>query len=117
MRNEAYGLALVGAVVSVLLILELLRRRKLSEKYAVIWLVLGSVIVVLAVFPELLEHMADLVGIAVPANLLFFGAAFALLLVCLQLSAETTRLEDKTRTLAEEIALLRQQRDEPPSGA
>ncbi|MCW2615914.1 MAG: hypothetical protein JWN08_2908 [Frankiales bacterium] len=107
--SEGYGLALLGAVCSVVLILELLRRRKLSEKYAVIWLALGTVIVVLAAAPSLLEAMAGAVGIAVPANLLFLGSAVALLLVCLQLSAETTRLEDETRSLAEEVALLRQE--------
>ena len=107
--NDGYGLALVGAVVAIGLILELLRRRQLTEKYAVIWLALGLAIVVLAVRPGLLDAAAELLGIAVPANLLFFASALALLLVCLQLSWETSRLEDETRSLAEEVALLRQE--------
>lgn len=114
--SEGYGLALGGAVMAMLLIVELLRRRKLSEKYAVIWLLLGLTIVVLAAFPALLIGMADLVGIAVPTNLLFLGSALALLLVCLQLSAETTHLEEETRALAEEVALLRQELDDVRRG-
>ncbi|MCW2779211.1 MAG: hypothetical protein JWN17_2936 [Frankiales bacterium] len=107
--KEGYGLALVAAVVAMVLIVELLRRRQLTEKYAVIWLTVGLGIVVLAVSPGLLTRAADLVGVAVPSNLLFFVAGIVLLLVCLQLSFETSRLEDETRSLAEEVALLRQE--------
>jgi hypothetical protein len=106
--NQVQALAVVGAVVAVALIVELLRRRQLTEKYAAIWLVLGAAIVLLAVWPALLTQVSRLVGIAVPSNLLFFGAAFVLLFVCLQLSREASRLEEETRTLAEELALLRQ---------
>lgn len=107
--TQVYTLALVGALVSVVLIIELLRRRQLTEKYAVIWLVLGVGIVLIAVWPGLLTAAAKLAGVAVPSNLLFFGAAFVLLFVCLQLSREASRLEEETRTLAEELALLRQE--------
>jgi hypothetical protein len=107
--TQVYVLALVGALVAVALIIELLRRRQLTEKYAVIWLVLGVSIVVLALWPRLLEAASEAVGIAVPSNLLFFGAAFVLLFVCLQLSREASRLEEETRTLAEDLALLRQE--------
>lgn len=106
--NQIQSLAIVGAVMAVGLIIELLRRRQLTEKYAAIWLVVGAIIVLLAVWPQLLTRGSRVVGIAVPSNLLFFGAAFMLLLVCLQLSREASRLEEETRTLAEELALLRQ---------
>lgn len=106
--TQVYTLALVGALLAVVLIVELLRRRQLTEKYATIWLLLGAGIVVLALWPGLLTAVSGAVGVAVPSNLLFFGAAFVLLFVCLQLSREASRLEEETRTLAEEIALLRE---------
>ena len=89
----------------------MLRRRHLSEKYSVIWLLVGLGTVALGLRPSLLTAAADLVGVAVPANLLFFVAGIVLLLVCLQLSFETGRLEAETRTLAEEVALLRHELD------
>lgn len=107
--TDAYVLALLGAAVTLVLIVELLRRRQLTEKYAVLWLGVGVGIVLLAVFPGLLVAAADLLGVAVPANLLFFVAGIVLLLVCVQLSFETSRLEDETRSLAEEVALLRRE--------
>lgn len=106
--TQVYTLALIGAVLAVAIIVELLRRRQLTEKYASIWLLVGAAIMVLAIWPGLLATVSDLVGIAVPSNLLFFGAGFVLLFVCLQLSREASRLEEETRTLAEELALLRQ---------
>lgn len=106
--TQVYTLALVGALVAVVLIVEMLRRRQLTEKYAGIWLVVGLSIVAVGVWPGLLEGLSRAVGVAVPSNLLFFGAAFVLLFVCLQLSREASRLEEETRTLAEELALLRQ---------
>ncbi len=102
-----YALGIVAALATALFVLELLRRGILREKFAALWLLVSSVLVVLAVFPQVLTWAASLVGIAVPANLLFFLAAVLLLLVSVQLSYEVSRLEARTRRLAEELALLR----------
>jgi hypothetical protein len=95
----------LGAVASMF---ELLRRRQLKEKYAVLWLGVGIGMLVLGGFPVVLNKVADAVGVKDPPNLLLFAAALLLLLVCVHLSWEASRLEEKTRTLAEEVALLRQ---------
>jgi Uncharacterized conserved protein (DUF2304) len=60
-----------------------------------------------SVFPDILRWAADLVGVEVPANLLFLLAAVLLLLVGVQLSYEVGRLDIRTQRLAEEVALLR----------
>lgn len=85
----------------------LLRQRKLKEKYAVLWVIVGLLIIVLAGFPQLLGWASDLAGFAVPANLLFTLAIFLVLGVCLHLSLEISVVEDETRALAEEAAILR----------
>ena len=97
---------MMGALV-LLLVIELLRRRQLREKYAAIWLAIGTVAVVIAVFPPVLDRATRLLGFAVPANLLFFGGGLVLVAISMQLSLEIGRLEDKVRRLAEESALLR----------
>lgn len=102
-----YELGLIGATVSLVTIFEMLRRRKLREKYAVFWVILAMLIVVIAIFPGVLSSAADVTGVQVPSNLLFFVASLVLLAVNVQLSSEVGRLEDKVRTLAEEIGLLR----------
>jgi hypothetical protein len=102
-------LGVLGSIVTLTLLFEMMRRHRLREKYAVFWAVVAVFTLVVAAFPALLGWAADLVGVAVPANLLFFAASMLLLVVSVQHSSELGRLEERTRTLAEEIALLRLQ--------
>jgi hypothetical protein len=102
-----YVLGLIGSLVTLTLLFELLRRRRLREKYAVFWAVVAMATLVIALFPSTLTTAADLVGVEVPANLLFFGASMLLLGVSIHQSYEMGRLEERTRTLAEEVGLLR----------
>jgi hypothetical protein len=105
--TKTYILGLVAAGATTFFIIEMLRRGILREKYAALWLVVSSTLMLFAIFPGLLTGLSDLVGIAVPSNLLFLMAAVLLLLVSVQLSYEVSRLEARTRRLAEEVALLR----------
>ena len=99
-------LGVVGAVLTLVVLFEMLRRQRLREKYALIWVVVALVTVLLVIFPGLLDRASSLVGVQVPANLLFFAASMMLLLLSIQFSYEIGRLEERTRTLAEEVALL-----------
>ena len=100
-------LGVVGSLVVLVALLEMMRRHRLREKYAVIWFLVAAGVLTLAVFPGILTGTADLVGVEVPVNLLFFVGSLVLLVLTLQHSYELGRLEEKTRTLAEELALLR----------
>lgn len=104
--SSSFTLGLIGAVAILVVLFEMLRRQRLREKYALIWAVVAVGTVVLAVFPGVLTWAADLLGVQVPSNLLFFAASMLLLVMSVQLSYEIGRLEDRTRTLAEEVALL-----------
>lgn len=101
--------AFLLALAIVALVVEMLRRKKLREKYAVLWLVVGVATLVLAAFPRLLNIVAEFVGVQLPSNLLFTMSILMLLGVCLHLSWEISVVEDETRTLAEEVAILRSQ--------
>lgn len=103
--------SIVVAVGMVLAVLIMLRSSKLREKYAILWLVVGGLTIVLGIFPGLLDWAAGLVGIRVPANLLFALSIVLLVGVGLHVSRELTVLEEETRTLAEEVAILRQSVD------
>jgi hypothetical protein len=95
------ALAIVGLVG------EMLRRKKLREKYAIWWLVVGIATLILAAFPQLLGYVAQAVGVQLPSNLLFILSILMLLGVCLHLSWEISVVEEETRALAEEVAILR----------
>lgn len=100
-------ITLVIALAAFVLVFELLRRRKLREKYAALWIVVAGVVVVLSVFPGLLVRAAAVLGVAVPSNLLFLMSLLVLFAVSLQLSREVGTLEEQTRRLAEEVGALR----------
>jgi len=99
--------ALLGALVTLAFMFELLRRRRLREKYAGLWIVVALLVLVGAVFPGITEWLSALVGITTPVNLVFFLGLLVLLVVCVQISAEVSELELENQTLAEESALLR----------
>ena len=105
-------IALVAAVVTLSVIIELSRRSQLRNKYTVVWLLVGLVIAVFAVAPGMFNYIAHSLGVKSPPNLLVVVAALFLLMVCVYLSWEAGRLEDKTRVLAEEVALLRNELEE-----
>ncbi len=105
--SSTYLVALVGSLLVLTGIVELLRRRQLGEKYAVLWLVVGVILVVFTAIPNLSIWLAHSLGVAVPTNLLFFVGILFLVGVVLHLSWEVSRMENETRKLAEDQAILR----------
>ena len=117
MSTVTYVFGITAAIVALLAIIELMRRTTLRERHAVWWLIGGVFALVVAVFPQTLTWIADLLGVAVPANLVFFVAIGLLFLVCLQYGAELTRVEDDMRMLAEKSAFLEQRLEVLERGA
>lgn len=106
MTVASYIFGVLSAVLTLTVVIEMLRRRRLRERHAIWWLIAGTLALVIGVFPDTLIWAAGLVGVAIPLNLVFFVSVAVLFLVCIQHSAELTVLEAKTRTLAEKTALL-----------
>ena len=104
---SGYYFALASCMALVLFLVVLLRTRRLREKYALTWIVVALGVCVLGAFPRVVESITSAVGVETPSNLIFALALIVLLGVCIQLSVEITGLEEETRTLAEELALLR----------
>ncbi len=98
--------ALAGAALLLVGVLELVRRRRLMERYALLWLLSGSVLLVLAALRGALSDIARLLGIAYPPNALFFVAFAFVLLLLLHYSTVISRLTDQTKVLAQRLALL-----------
>jgi hypothetical protein len=106
MSLRAHILVIVVTAATLFFILRLVRRHRLRAKYSVLWVSLGAGLAVLATAPGLLEWFSDLVGIRTPALGFLLLAITFLLGLSLHFSWELSRLEDRTRRLAEECALL-----------
>jgi hypothetical protein len=105
MTVTSYVFSIVAALLTLVVVIELLRRGHLRERHALWWIIAGIFALIAGIFPSTLAWAASLVGVAVPLNLVFFVSIAILFLVCLQHSSELTKLESKTRALAEQVAL------------
>jgi hypothetical protein len=101
---------------SLLFILRLVRQRKLRGKYALLWVGVGVLLFGFAIVPDILVPIADWVGVAYEPAVFFMVAIAFLFLMVVHFSFELSRSEERTRVLAEEVALLRSRMDaqDPP---
>jgi hypothetical protein len=112
--------ALVGQRVEVIIvailictvIFELVRRKHLMERYAILWLVLGVTVFVLAAWKGLLTSISHVAGIYYPPATLFAVAFLFVLALLLHFSIVLSRLSDQNKILAQRLALLQQQMEE-----
>lgn len=110
---------LVAVAVSLgylLFIARLVRRRQLREKYAMLWMAVGAAVVVVSLSRETMDSVARKLGIQYGPTILFLVAIMFLMAVVAHLSYEVSRLEERTRKLAEELALLRPRKPVAGSG-
>jgi hypothetical protein len=102
--------SIVGAVAALLLlliILELIRGRRLKERYALLWLVTGVVLLVLSAWRDGLNTIAGWLGVETyPPAVLFAVTTLFILLVLLHYSTVISKLTDENVELAQRIALL-----------
>lgn len=109
MSTKLQIIAIVVSSALLIVILELVRRRRLSERYALLWLGSAAVLLVLSAWSDLLNRVADLVGVATPTNMLFAVAFGFVLLLLLHFSVTISRLSEENKLLAQETARLDQE--------
>jgi hypothetical protein len=104
-RLQLLAIGASGALLLVLL--ELVRRRRLLERYALLWLLSAAVLLALSVWSPLLDWLAkDVFGIKYPPNALFAVAFGFVLVLLLHFSLAVSRLTDQSKVLAQRLALL-----------
>jgi len=113
--------SIVGVVASLLLILvvlELIRGRRLKERYALLWLATGAVLLVLSAWRGGLNTIAGWVGVSTyPPAVLFAVATLFILVVLLHYSTVISKLTDENVDLAQRVALLEEQVGRLEAGA
>lgn len=106
-RVQIASIAFAVAVLAV--VFELVRRRKLSEKYALLWMTAAAALLLLAAWQQLLYKISHAVGIYYPPTTFLVIAFGFVLLLLLNFSTASSRLADDTRLLAQRVALLEAQ--------
>lgn len=106
---RAQIIAVVIVLAIFLLILDLVRRRRLVERYALLWMGAAFVLLVLSIWTRGLDVLADVMGIQLPANAIFILAFAMIFLLLLNFSVATSRLSEETKILAQESGRLEQE--------
>ena len=87
------------------IIVNMIRKKALELRYALAWLAVGAGVLVLDVFPGLMEVISKTLGIASPINMLFFfGFCFSLIIIFV-LTIAVSRMSIRIKELAQEVAL------------
>lgn len=102
-------LALTLAISMLIIVVELVRRQKLREEYAFLWIGTAIVLMALALNSNILGWLGEITQAASPLSILFFGAHVFLMMVALQFSVRLTKLTFRSKTLGQRLALLERQ--------
>jgi hypothetical protein len=109
-RLQIVSVVAMAAVFA--LVFELVRRRRLMERYALLWLFAVTALLALAVWGDLLEAFARLVGVAYAPSALFAAMLGFVTLLLLHFSLVISNLADQNKLLAQRMALLARRVDE-----
>lgn len=109
------AIAIGGSLIVLLMVIELVRRRRLKEEYSVLWIVTALVLLVLSVWYQLLVKITDLIGAVLPTSTLFFFGLIFVMLMLLHFSVRVSLLERRITALAQEVGLMNARRspDDP----
>jgi hypothetical protein len=102
-------LALVMAVGLLIFIIETVRRRKLREEYAWLWVLIGIIILVLSLWEESLRAITGFLGIELPINTVFFFGLMFVVFINLHFSVKISQLTNQVKRLTQELAIKREE--------
>lgn len=98
---------IICLVIVAIYIIRMVRHKKIDFKYSLAWLFIELCILVLVIWPVLLEKLSDKLGIASSMNMLFFFGFTLAVVIIFSLSISVSKLSDRVRKLSQEIAIIR----------
>jgi hypothetical protein len=106
MNSQSRILAVAISLCLLFFIFELVRRKKLKEKYALLWLFSGGIILIIATFNNILQRITNLLGIILPINTVFFLGILFIILINIHFSLVISNLSEQNKKIAQKLSLL-----------
>ena len=103
-------LIVVITLLAMFYVINKIRNKGIELKYSLVWLALGTGIIIFTCFPKLTTWLAHVLGISQPMNTLFFAGFCFMLPIIFSLSVSVSRLSNKVKRLTQEMALLEEQK-------
>lgn len=105
--NTTNRLLVIGfSLFLMVLILIFVKEKKLKEKYAILWLISGGIILMLSIFTGMLNWITSILGIVLPSNAVFFFGILFIILINLHFSLVISNLSENLKNIAQKLALL-----------
>ncbi len=102
-------IAMIASIALFIYILYLVRNKRIKEEYSILWIFSSVIFIFFSIWRHGLEAFAKLVGIAYPPAALFLILLLAIFLILIEFSRIISKLADRTKTLAQEIGLLKEE--------
>lgn len=102
---KAQILICIVLLITLAVIVNMVRKRSLELKYVLVWIGCDIVLFILTLFPKLMQHLADFLGIYSPVNMIFFMGFILSLVIIFTLTVALSRVTARVRKLAQMIAL------------
>lgn len=100
-------ISIAGSIIFLLIILSCVRQKKLNEAYAILWVLIGIVVLGVSIVPNVLRMSAQLLGIVYPPAVLFIVLLFGVFVILFQYSILLSKNQERISRLVQEVALLK----------
>lgn len=110
---------IIAISISILFLLyigRLIIKGKLREEYSILWVACTFVLILFSFWRDGIDIVSRILGIAAPPNLIFTGAIFALMIYIVHLSVAVSKMQEQNKTLAQELAMLKQKQEQNNAG-
>lgn len=98
-------LLIIASIITLLSMMRKIRKSKLQIEYAIFWVCFLSLVIIIAIFPEIVYFIARIIGIRSPVNIVFLIIIFVLILKVFNQTLEISQLEYKIQEIVQEMAL------------
>lgn len=99
-------------ILALAVIVNMIRKKRLELRYALIWLIIGIGVLILDCFPNLISHLAKILGIGLPMNMLFFVGFCFTLMILFVLTVAVSRMSIRIKSLTQEMALYEHEKNQ-----
>lgn len=107
--NRIQYISIIGSILILIMIIELIRKKKLMEEYTIIWLLFGMIFLVFSIWRDGLEVVSRLVGIGYPPATIFLILIMGIFAILIHYSLVISKLTERNKILVQEIGLLKQE--------
>lgn len=97
---------IIGIIIYLLILIVSIVMKKINIQYSVFWFLAGIIMLVLAIFPEIITNLASFMGIASPMNLILVLQGFFVLLIVMYLTSLVSQLSNRLNRLTQNYALM-----------